>query len=127
MAGSSKIASGLDAGFQLRHMESAETPDIMPSEESVRAALRNVIDPEVGMNIVDLGLIYGIDIAPGSVRIVMTMTTPACPMSELLMDQTAREIRPITPPAAEIDVQLAWDPPWDPSMLSEHAKEHFGW
>jgi metal-sulfur cluster biosynthetic enzyme len=104
----------------------AETPE-MPGEESVRAVLRNVIDPEAGMNVVDLGLIYGIDIEPGSIRVTMTMTTPACPMSAMIMEEAYQEIREIAPAAAEIDVQLVWDPPWDASMLSEYAKDHFGW
>jgi metal-sulfur cluster biosynthetic enzyme len=107
-------------------MKIAETPH-MPSEESVRTALRNVIDPEAGMNIVDLGLVYGIAIAPDSVHITMTMTTPACPLSAMIMEDAQREIRAVTPAAAEIDVQLVWEPPWNASMLSEHAKEHFGW
>lgn len=107
-------------------METIETQD-MPSDEMIRTALRNVIDPEAGMNIVDLGLIYGIDIAPGSVRIAMTMTTPACPMSAMIMEDATQEIRSVVPDTTEIDVQLVWEPPWNASMLSAHAKEHFGW
>lgn len=99
----------------------------MPSEELLRTALRRVIDPEAGMNIVDLGLVYGIDAAPGKVSIVMTMTTPACPMSAMIMADVEREARTVTPDAVEIEVQLVWEPPWDASMLSAYAKEHFGW
>lgn len=99
----------------------------MPTEEAIRAALRGVIDPEVGMNVVDLGLVYGIEIAPGRVRVNMTMTTPACPMGAMIAEDAREAIRDIAPEAAEIDVQLVWDPPWDSSMMSEHAKKHFGW
>lgn len=103
------------------------TENAIPCEETVRNALRRVIDPEAGMNIVDLGLVYSIDVAPALVRIVMTMTTPACPMSAMIMEDVRREARTVMPVTAEVDVQLVWDPPWNAGMLSAHAKEHFGW
>lgn len=96
------------------------------TEDGVRAALRHVIDPEVGMNIVDLGLVYGIDITPESVHVRMTMTTPACPMGSMIVDEARQAIGAIAP-AAKIDVQLVWEPPWDSAMMSEQAKKHFGW
>ena len=99
----------------------------MPTEEAIRAALRSVIDPEVGMNVVDLGLVYGIEIAPDRVRVNMTMTTPACPMGAMITEDAREAIRDIAPEAAEVGVQLVWDPPWDSSMMSEHAKQRFGW
>ena len=99
----------------------------MPTEEAIRAALRSVIDPEVGMNVVDLGLVYGIEIAPDRVRVAMTMTTPACPMGAMITEDAREAIRDIAPEAAEVDVQLVWDPPWDSSMMSEYAKQRFGW
>ena len=104
-----------------------EQPDDMPTEEAVRAALRGVIDPEVGMNVVDLGLVYGIEIAPKQVRVAMTMTTPACPMGSMITEDAREAIRDIAPEAAEVDVQLVWDPPWSPALMSEHAKQKFGW
>jgi metal-sulfur cluster biosynthetic enzyme len=100
---------------------------VMPNEEAVRQALRKVIDPEVGMNVVDLGLVYNIAVASGKVRVDLTMTTPACPMSSLIVEDALREIQAITPSSADIDIQLVWDPPWNSSMLSEQAKEQFGW
>ncbi len=105
----------------------ADQPADMPTEETIRAALRSVIDPEVGMNVVDLGLVYGIEIAPNRVRVNMTMTTPACPMGSMITEDAREAIRDIVPEAAEVDVQLVWDPPWDSSMMSEHAKQRFGW
>jgi metal-sulfur cluster biosynthetic enzyme len=106
-------------------MTSHETD--MPSDEAIRAALRRVNDPEAGMNIVDLGLVYGIEVEPAMVRIVMTMTTPACPMSAMIMDDVRKEVGTVTPGSAEVEVQLVWEPPWNAGMLSAHAKEHFGW
>lgn len=102
----------------------------MPGEitaESVREALTLVLDPEVGMNIVDLGLVYDIRIGPGRIEVDMTMTTPSCPMGSMIVEEARGIISADAPPGTEIDVQLVWDPPWDASMMSEHAREHFGW
>lgn len=98
----------------------------MVTEEAVREALRSVIDPEAGMNIVDLGLIYRIDAMPGRVAIEMTMTTPACPVGPMLVDQVRDAVRAIAP-NAEIAVELVWEPPWHAGLMSERAKKHFGW
>jgi metal-sulfur cluster biosynthetic enzyme len=98
----------------------------MPTEEAVREALRSVIDPEAGMNIVDLGLIYRINAMPGRVAIEMTMTTPACPVGPMLVDQVRDAVRAIAP-NAEIAVELVWEPPWHAGLMSERAKKHFGW
>jgi metal-sulfur cluster biosynthetic enzyme len=99
----------------------------MPTEEAIRAALRSVIDPEVGMNVVDLGLVYGIEIAPDRVRVAMTMTTPACPMGSMITEDAREAIRDIAPEGTDIVVDLVWDPPWSPERMSENAKRHFGW
>ena len=98
----------------------------MPSEEQVREALRSVIDPEAGMNIVDLGLIYRIDTMPGRIAIEMTMTTPACPVGPMLVDQVRDAVRTIAPDM-EIAGALVWAPAWHAGLMSERAKQHFGW
>ena len=90
-------------------------------------ALRLVMDPEVGMNIVDLGLIYRIDCAPGELYIEMTMTTPACPLSDMILDNIDAVLDPLLPPEVNIRVELVWDPPWSPAMMEEGARAHFGW
>ncbi len=102
-------------------------PATSPIEESVRAALREVIDPEVGMNVVDLGLIYGIEVTENHARVTMTMTTPACPMGSYLTDRVREVAQQALPEAGDVEVDLVWDPPWSPHMMSEHAKKHFGW
>ncbi len=99
----------------------------MISEEAVREALRSVIDPEAGMNIVDLGLVYRIDAAPGHVVVDMTMTTPACPVGPMLVDQAQAAIRAALPDAGEVTVELVWEPAWHAGLMSAHAKKHFGW
>lgn len=99
----------------------------MPAEEEVRGALRNVIDPEVGMNIVDLGLIYSVEISGGRLHIDLTMTTPACPMSEMILDHARQALRAIVPEGTEIELNLVWEPPWSPDKMNEYAREYFGW
>ena len=104
-----------------------EAQAALPTEERVREALCSVDDPEVGMNIVDLGLVYRIDIAPESVRVELTMTTPACPMGELITDNARRAVAAVLPQDVAVDVVLVWEPPWTPDMMSESARQTFGW
>ena len=99
----------------------------MPDDEAVREALRAVEDPEAGMNIVELGLIYDISVTPEAVAIEMTMTTAACPMSDLIVDQVRAAVEAIVPPATAVRVHLVWDPPWTPDKMSGVAREFFGW
>lgn len=101
--------------------------DTMPDDDAVREALRQVDDPEAGMNIVDLGLVYLIEVTPERVRIEMTMTTAACPMTEMIVDQVREVVTSIVPEGTTVDVELVWDPPWTPDKMSGIAKEHFGW
>ena len=99
----------------------------LPTEERVRQALRSVDDPEVGMNIVDLGLVYRIDIAAESVRVEMTMTSAACPMGDMITDHARRAVGAALPETVAVDVVLVWEPPWTPDMMSETARQTFGW
>jgi metal-sulfur cluster biosynthetic enzyme len=96
-------------------------------DEAVRDALRSVDDPEAGMNIVDLGLIYEIAVAPARVTVEMTRTTQACPMPDLIMTQSRAAIEGVAPAGTEVDVRLVWDPPWTPDKMSGMAREFFGW
>lgn len=99
----------------------------LPDESAIRDALSTVEDPEAGMNIVDLGLVYAVEVGERRVRVDMTMTTPACPVAEMLVDQARAAIAGVVPPDTAIDVQLVWEPIWNPSMMSGVAKDHFGW
>jgi metal-sulfur cluster biosynthetic enzyme len=101
--------------------------DGLANEERIREALRSVDDPEVGMNIVDLGLVYRIDIAPQRVRVELTMTTPACPMGDLISENAHRAVCAALPEEVAVEVALVWDPPWTPDMMSESARQTFGW
>lgn len=103
------------------------TPPSMPSDADVRDALRRVDDPEAGMNIVDLGLVYAVEIGEGGVRVDVTMTTAACPMADMITEEARSAISAIVPEGTAVDVRLVWDPPWTPDRMSGLAKEHFGW
>ena len=96
-------------------------------EDVVRDALRGVDDPEAGMNIVDLGLVYAVEPLERGVRVTMTMTSAACPMTELIADRVRVAVAAVLPPQSEVQVDLVWDPPWTPERMSEVAREHFGW
>ena len=104
-----------------------DNPHAPPDEAAIRQILRRVIDPEVGMNIVDLGLVYGVDVADGVIGIDLTMTTAACPMTDMIVDDVRTAVAGVAPPDARVDVRLVWDPPWTPDRMSGIAKDHFGW
>src|ERR1019366_1865526 len=99
----------------------------MVKQEDVLQTLRGVNDPEVGVNIVDLGLIYSTEIHDDSVRIVMTMTTPACPMHSYLTEEVREAILSQHEEVENVNVELVWDPAWSPQMISEKGKRQLGW
>ena len=96
-------------------------------EEDIKQALRTVEDPEAGMSVLDLGLVYGIEVEPGKVRVEMTMTSPACPAASYIVDEAAAAVRAAAPEGTDVDVQLVWDPPWTPERMSAEAQQRFGW
>ena len=89
--------------------------------------LRQVIDPEVCLDIVELGLVYDIRVSGNRVEVDFTMTTPSCPMSAMILDDIRDRLGAATPPGTEVVAQLVWEPPWEPAMLGEQARRHFGW
>jgi FeS assembly SUF system protein len=94
--------------------------------EQVEEAIRQVHDPEIPVNIYDLGLIYGLDIHPdGSVAIEMTLTAPACPVAGEMPQQVAEAVAGAEG-VGEVQVTLTWDPPWTPERMSEDAKLALG-
>jgi metal-sulfur cluster biosynthetic enzyme len=99
----------------------------MPDDDAVREALRQVEDPEAGMNIVDLGLVYLIEVAPSAVRVEMTMTTAACPMTGMIVEQAHDAVAALVPDGTAVDVRLVWEPPWTPDKMTGVARQHFGW
>lgn len=95
------------------------------TEDMVKEALKDVIDPELGYNIVDLGLIYGITMKDALVDVVMTMTTPGCPATNYIQEGTHQRLLAIDG-VEDATVNVLWSPPWEPSMMSDDAKRYFG-
>ncbi len=98
-----------------------------PDEDAVRDALREVVDPEAGMNIVDLGLVYGIDTSGDRVHVRMTMTSAACPMADMIVEDVRAALGGIVPDGVPVDIEMVWEPPWTPDLMSGFARDHFGW
>lgn len=92
------------------------------TESDVREALRTVTDPELGVNIVDLGLVYGIGISGGHVRVTMTMTTPACPLRDYIQSLVEGALFERLPEIEELVVDIVSEPPWSEEMMSEAAR-----
>lgn len=99
----------------------------MPGEEELLEALRAVDDPEVGVNIVDLGLVYGVEAAPPVATVRMTMTSPACPMGDYLEGAVREALQGRFPEISEVSIEMVWDPPWTPERMSESARSFFNW
>ena len=98
----------------------------MPTEEEVREALTNVIDPELGLDFVELGLIYSIEVTDSEVAVAFTLTTPACPIGPQVTEQIKEfvgELEGVT----EVTPTMIFTPPWTPEMMSEDAKFALGY
>lgn len=93
--------------------------------DDIRDALRIVIDPELGFNVVDLGLVYDIAVDSSTARITMTTTTRGCPATRYLQDGV-QESASLVPGVDAVEVTLTYDPPWNPQMMSAEAKQHLG-
>lgn len=96
-------------------------------EQPVVAALTRVVDPEVALSIVDLGLIYGVDITAEQARVRMTMTSAACPVTDMIVEEVEHELDRVLPAGCTINVELCWDPPWTPDRMSERARAFMQW
>ena len=94
--------------------------------EAVIDALKEIYDPEIPVNIYDLGLVYNVEISPENhTRIVMTLTTPHCPVAESMPGEVELRIGAV-PGVGDVEVELVWDPPWDPHLMSDEAKLELG-
>ena len=94
--------------------------------ESVIDALKEIYDPEIPVNIYDLGLIYGVEISPESdAKVIMTLTTPHCPVAESMPGEVELRVGSVAGVGAA-EVELVWDPPWDPQKMSDEAKLELG-
>ncbi|WP_238587666.1 metal-sulfur cluster assembly factor [Caenimonas sp. SL110] len=91
------------------------------------AALRRVVDPELSMSIVDVGLVYGVVITQDLARVQVTMTSAACPVADVIIDEIETELDRVVPAGLLIQVELVWEPEWTPERMSESAKRFMGW
>jgi len=97
----------------------------MVTKEKVLAVLKDVYDPEIPINIVDLGLVYDIQIGESGIKILMTLTTPHCPLAGFLQENVRSTVQKMKD-VGNVDVELVWEPPWTPERMSRSMKEEFG-
>jgi FeS assembly SUF system protein len=103
-----------------------EPVDTRPLQDQVVEAIRTVFDPEIPVNIYEMGLIYGVDASPdGAVHITMTLTTPNCPAAQSLPAEVEAKVNAL-PGVREAEVEVTFEPPWSQDMMSEAAKLELG-
>jgi FeS assembly SUF system protein len=98
-----------------------------PLKDQIITALKGVYDPEIPVNIYELGLIYGVEVSPeNDIYVEMTLTAPGCPVAGQMPAMVQASIEEHVPEAREVEVEIVWDPPWTPDMMSEAAKLETG-
>ena len=95
--------------------------------QPIEGALRRVVDPEVAMTIVDVGLVYGVTITGERLHVLITMTSAACPVIDVILDDVETELDRVAPPGMRIELELVWEPPWTTDRMSARAKAFMGW
>lgn len=96
-------------------------------EQRIYTALQSVTDPEVGENLIDLGLIYCIQIQNNIAKVTFSMTSQACPMSEMVIENIHDTVSKVLADNTALELDLVWEPEWEPTMMSEQAKQRLGW
>lgn len=99
----------------------------MVTEQQVRDALCRVLDPEVGENIIELGLVYGIEVSAQRLAVTMTMTSPSCPMGDWIRQQVEAELVALCRDGQRAEVELVWQPAWGPERMSPALRARLGW
>lgn len=100
-------------------------PDAL--RQSIESALRRVVDPEVAMTIVDVGLVYGVTVTDEGLHVLMTMTSAACPVADVILGDVEAELDRVIPANLKIHVELVWEPAWTSDRMSRRAKAFMGW
>ncbi len=113
--------------MQLRHPVQPGTADEEITPDDVVKSLKLVLDPEVGINIVDLGLIYVVTVRGQDVHIEMTLTTPGCPLHATIEQAVHRVLETRHPSVGEIEVELVWEPAWDVDKITPEGRAELGW
>ena len=94
---------------------------------ALEKALRKVVDPEMALGIVELGLVYRVEATPGAAKATITMTSPACPVVEVIVADVQDQLASVVGDAADVHVDVVWDPPWGPERMSDKARNAMGW
>jgi metal-sulfur cluster biosynthetic enzyme len=95
--------------------------------QPVLGALTRVVDPELALSIVDVGLVYSVHIADNKASLRMTMTSPACPVADMILEEVENELDAVLPRSWAIEIELVWEPPWTPERMSERARRFMKW
>jgi metal-sulfur cluster biosynthetic enzyme len=93
----------------------------------IAAALQRVVDPEMALSIVDIGLVYRVVVDDRAARVTMTMTSAACPVADVIVDDVCGEVLRALPEHCGIDVEMVWEPPWSAERMSDEARRFMGW
>lgn len=97
------------------------------TQESAYEAMKEVIDPEIGVNIVDLGLVYGVEVDDtNNVDVTMTLTSMGCPLGPVIIRDIQNAVTGVDESVGEVNVRVVWSPPWSVEMMSEDAKDELG-
>lgn len=123
---STEFAKWMDERTMQQKNEVISESEREVTRQLIEEALYEVYDPELGIDIVDLGLVYGIEVSEqGFVRLTMTLTTPGCPMHESLVEGVNAALSDI-PAITGGEISLVWDPPWEPARMSQSARQLLG-
>jgi len=98
-----------------------------PLRRPIEQALGRVVDPELSLSITDVGLVVGVEVDEHRVRVALTMTSAACPVADVIVDEVETELDAVLPPSMRIEVELVWEPPWTSERMSDRAREFMGW
>ena len=99
----------------------ADAPKVLPSEDDITEAMKDVVDPELGINVVDLGLLYGNQVhSDRTVTLDMTLTSAACPLTDVIEDQTRNALAPLVD---EVRINWVWMPPWGPDKITDDGRD----
>lgn len=112
--------------FSAAPMSVADLLGLAVDQEALTEALRQVIDPELGVNIVDLGLVYDAKVTDGTAHVLITTTTPACPLGPYLTDAIRWSLLRLDG-ILDVDIDVTYDPLWSPELMTDFAKEQLGW
>jgi metal-sulfur cluster biosynthetic enzyme len=93
----------------------------------IMEALGRVVDPELAMSIVDIGLVYGVSLQGNELEVRLTMTSAACPVAGIIVGDLCDELAEVLPPSIAIETRLVWEPEWTPDRMTDRAREVMGW